>query len=644
MSATLLKKALKVLTLLQLQKRILSKKSLHEAFNKSIDNTNIIRLRVFCFFVILFTLAQLFNDFIIKDFWNLSQQLYFRYIDFTNLIISLIILFFAFYNRNSKSEASLPKNKIVTHILIVIVLIYTASISSAEQYVFYYTPTFTFTTLIISILFFIDGWILLLYFLTGSIILLLNPYRSFSNEELSSVYYGSIYIVVPVSWIISRILMYFRKENFIDKYHLSVIRNDLERQVHQRTKEYIDTNIELERKIELQKQYEDVLKKAKKKAEESDKLKSAFLANISHEVRTPMNAIVGFTDLLVKTDPHNEEKKQRYGAIIKNRSHDLIKIIDDLIMISKIESGQIEVFTENVNLNRIYDDIHFDKSNKIKLLKKFNLEIVLKKQFTDENSNIKTDKFKLQHILDNLVDNAIKFTETGTIEVSYKVADKDFIQFAVADTGIGIREDTKIVIFDTFRQSELGMSRKYHGIGLGLSLCKEFANILDGKIWLESEQNKGTKVFFTIPYVPINETNKEKNNEIKYPSDIIDEKDEKTILIVEDDSISRDYFSEILNLSNIKLEFAYTGKEAVKKATGKKLYDLVLMDIQLPDISGIEVTKKIKKKYKDITIIAQSAYTSQEVVKDCMNAGCDDFVPKPIDNMLLYNKIREYLV
>jgi len=243
------------------------------------------------------------------------------------------------------------------------------------------------------------------------------------------------------------------------------------------------------------KRLNEELLKAKEKSEESDRLKTAFLQNMSHEIRTPMNAIVGFSSMLEEPDLSPEELKN-YLSIIVNSSNQLLSIVTDIITISSIDTKQMSVNVEKVTINNLMDHLLSIFNNQASNI---NIELIVKKPLPDESSEIYTDQTKLTQILSNLLSNALKFTPHGCIEFGYQLKTNE-LEFYVKDDGIGIYPDQHEIIFERFRQADLSTTRKYGGSGLGLSISKGFVELLGGKIWLESEPDKGSTFFFTIPY------------------------------------------------------------------------------------------------------------------------------------------------
>ncbi len=381
----------------------------------------------------------------------------------------------------------------------------------------------------------------------------------------------------------------------------------------------------------------DELKAAKEKAEESDKLKSAFLANMSHEIRTPMNAILGFSTLM-RNRVLTDEKRKDYIDLINSNCRQLLRIITDIIDISKIEAGQISIFNKNFNLNKALQELHLSFNNQIEAMQK-PIEFVLKTGLKNEFSSIFTDKVRLEQILSNLLSNSIKFTEKGKIEFGYYIDRRSDIVFYVKDTGIGMTEEEQKVIFDRFRQVSSSYNKIYGGTGLGLSISKGLAEKLGGSIWVESEVDEGSVFYFNIPYKP--GISVEKPAQIEYSKNYIWK--DKTILIAEDEEVNYNLLETIILPTKAKIIWVRNGLDAVKACKESPEIDLVLMDIKMPELNGFEATKRIKKIRKSLPIIAQTAYAMSVDEDNCLRAGCDDYVSKPlrIDDFL--NKINDYL-
>jgi signal transduction histidine kinase/CheY-like chemotaxis protein len=373
---------------------------------------------------------------------------------------------------------------------------------------------------------------------------------------------------------------------------------------------------------------------AKEKAEESDQLKSAFLSNMSHEIRTPMNAIIGFSDLLEEENIEEDTKKE-YIKLIQSNSLKLLNLIDDIIDIAKIEANQIQIRESEILLHQLLDELH--KTFKSKTNSKINL--ILKKVEDYNEISMTTDGFRLQQVLTNLLSNAFKFTDQGDIEFGYTIKNK-FLEFFVSDTGIGIPKDSHNIIFDRFRQIDDTGNRLYGGTGLGLSICKCIIELLNGKIWLESKTGGGSTFYFTIPFKSNSKRIARKN---KKETEKKFNWNKKTILIAEDEHDSFILLQTILKRTNINIIHAKTGKQAIEYFENEKNIDLILMDIQMPEINGLEATEKIKSIKSDIPIIAQTAFALPGEKQKCVETGCDSYITKPINRTTLLTLLASYL-
>lgn len=380
------------------------------------------------------------------------------------------------------------------------------------------------------------------------------------------------------------------------------------------------------------------LTSALKRAEESDRLKSAFLANMSHEIRTPMNGIMGFADLLKEQNLTGDEQK-RYISIIEKSGNRMLNIINDLINISRIESGQLEANYSIVNINELNEELFsfFEPESK-----NAGLSLSFQNGISDKEANIITDKEKLSAILSNLIKNAIKYTRNGWVKFGYKRYSGQ-IEYFVKDSGIGIPEGKQEAVFDRFVQADLSISSPYEGAGLGLAITKGYVDLLGGRIWLDSEHGKGTTFYFTIPYK--SKTSQEIQTE--HP-DKTNPKTEKNIkgesaLIVDDVESADIYLSRVLKSSFKTLLHAKTGRKAVEICKGNKNIDLILMDIKIPDMDGYQATKEITAFNEDVIIIAQTAYAMEGDREKAMEAGCDDYIAKPIKKNELLELISKYI-
>lgn len=376
------------------------------------------------------------------------------------------------------------------------------------------------------------------------------------------------------------------------------------------------------------------LLKAKEKAEESDKIKSAFLANMSHEIRTPMNGILGFLDLL-ENPVLSDENKTKYINIVRKSSKRLLETINDIIEISKIDAGDNQLNNTQFELLEFY----------LQIINFFKIEAEAKGISLNSNTNfnkgskkITSDKYKIESILTNLIKNAIKFTTEGSIEFGGFILENKLL-FYVKDTGRGIPQDRLDVIFERFMQADLKLTRAHEGSGLGLSIAKAYSDSLNGKIWVESELNIGSCFYFSMPIQNNTEILIEKTEvqEVK----ITNNKKIK-ILLVEDDETSQ--ILSIQTLQNVSSEIiiANNGIEAIDKTKENPDIDLILMDIKMPKMNGLEATEEIRKFNNKVIIIAQTAYALLGDKEIAIKAGCNDYLTKPVIIEELDKLLKKY--
>jgi len=400
--------------------------------------------------------------------------------------------------------------------------------------------------------------------------------------------------------------------------------------------ELINTNKELAyQNSEKEKQAIELIK-AKVKAEESDRLKSTFLANMSHEVRTPMNGIIGFTELLKEPNLTNEEQ-QDYIRTIELCGERMQNTLNDIIDFSKIESGLTKVANKESNINGQIEFIY--KFFKPEVESK-GLQFLVKNGLPLKEAIIKTDNEKVYAILTNLIKNAIKFTNKGSIEFGYEKKG-EYLEFFVKDTGVGIPLIQQQMIFERFRQVNESLDRMYEGSGLGLSISKSYVGMLGGKIWVESEERKGSIFYFTIPYNAILEEKSAIENAVSAEHKEGQIKNLK-ILVAEDDEISYSLLSKTLQKISKEVIHAKTGLEAVMACRNNPDLDLVLMDIKMPDMDGHEAIRQIRLFNKDIIIIAQTAFILSNDREKAIEAGGNDYISKPINMKLLNELIKKH--
>lgn len=454
-------------------------------------------------------------------------------------------------------------------------------------------------------------------------------------------------LLALIGFVIIMVLIKLRERSLIKEKEI------LEAKVKERTneinlqKEELKSQSESLEKInkELEQQQghlEQLVKKrtsdleiAKEKAEESDKLKSAFLANMSHEIRTPMNAIIGFSNLI--NDPDLEDNSRaEITQLIKKNSHNLLNLIDDIIDISKLESDQLKIKEKKCNVSQILNDILTEFEDVIQDNDKVNVHV--SEEILHNQLHIITDPFRLFQILKNLFSNALKFTEHGIVEFGYKIENEN-LHFFVKDTGIGLSSEQQKQIFARFTKIENNKMKIYRGTGLGLTITKSLVELLGGKIWVNSEINKGSTFYFTIPYKPVQEDEQpkpKKKSSLKY------DWKSKTILVAEDEVSNFKFLDMIIRKTSAELLWAKTGKQAIDFCQGEKPIDLILMDIKMPEMDGLEAIKEIRKTNR-MPIIVQSAYSMPEDRNLSFEAGANDFISKPIGTEKLLRIIDKHL-
>lgn len=376
--------------------------------------------------------------------------------------------------------------------------------------------------------------------------------------------------------------------------------------------------------------------KAREKVEDAGRLKNILLSNISHDIRTPMNAIIGFSELLnIGNLPY--EKRNKYVQTIKNQGIQILKVIDDLVELTRFESGNITIRKSPCNVDLLLNELVLIFSQYKKTQNKEFLDIRL--QYPPNHGIvIYTDTGRLQELISNLIQNAIKFTEKGWVELGYRITPDNKIEFSVKDTGIGLSKDLQRNIFQPKAEDESSGTKP----GLGLVISRNLVKLLGGKIWVESEPGQGSAFYFSIPYEEVPETyhNLTPDEEQQLLSYVWKD---KVILVAEDDAVNFRFLEALLQDTGVQILHASTGAQAVELCLTISKIDLVLMDIKMPEMNGIEATKKIRSFNKRIPVIAQTAFTMDDEISQCMQAGCDDHITKPIDIREFMEKVDGYL-
>lgn len=400
-------------------------------------------------------------------------------------------------------------------------------------------------------------------------------------------------------------------------------------------------DISEKKRIELKlKENNTALVEAKNKAEESDRLKSAFLANMSHEIRTPMNSIIGFANLL-RESGIDEEKKEQYTGIIIKRSGDLLRLINDLLDVSSIESGITTIYNSETDLNQLLDKIYSGIISKPLFGISDELKLICEKAMPGRPMLCLTDGLKLQQIFTHLLDNALKFTQKGIVKFGYKEPSDGKLICYVSDTGVGISPEYHSVIFERFRQADIHNAKLHSGTGLGLAISKGYTEMMGGKIWVESNPGEGSTFYFEIPFVKPTKNDPHYNN---LPEQLKTyDWSSKNIILVEDDEQNVKYLRTILNRTGANI-YVCANSITLREILGTiDSIHLILMDIQLPGENGWQLTRYIKALNPAIPVIAQTAYGMESDRRRSMESGCDDFIAKPIMPLDLLNLIAKFL-
>jgi PAS domain S-box-containing protein len=386
---------------------------------------------------------------------------------------------------------------------------------------------------------------------------------------------------------------------------------------------------------ELLKHQNQELRDAKEKMKESARLKTAFLNNISHEFRTPMNGILGFIDLLLKPETNTDEQKT-YAKFIRDSANQLMEVVMDTIEIAQVQSKAVSLNKSKFSLNEIINDTINEIKEKADHK---NLQLEMHLACVEEELMLFSDKYKITRIIKHLLDNAIKFTHKGKISLNCRIININQIEIRVSDTGVGISEEMQQVIFQPFRQAVKERSVTYGGNGIGLSLVKAYVDMLEGEIALKSTINKGTSVEVTFPLKLI----EEKKPAMDKSSERVNW-NHKTIMIVEDEKNNREYIQELLKRNGVSFISAQNGQEAIDLCRNNAEIHMILMDLKMPVMDGYQATSIIKNFRNDIPVIAQTAFALDRDKKLMLSTGFDAYIIKPIVEQDLMNVMSKFLI
>ena len=380
------------------------------------------------------------------------------------------------------------------------------------------------------------------------------------------------------------------------------------------------------RDISERKQSMKELERAKERAEESDKLKSAFLANMSHEIRTPMNSIIGFSNLLNKVDMDSDERELYVSRIVSN-SESLLTLITDIIDLAKIESGQVTMNYGRLLLSELIAEMKQHACDEARRLQKENLEIHTKVEVGD--CEVEADVLRLTQVLKNLINNALKFTAEGSVEIGCKLGvSGQTVVLYVRDTGIGVAPEHFDLIFDQFRQVDGSNTRKFGGTGLGLAICKNLVQLMGGRIWVESEPGSGSLFLVELP-LKLPSIKKQYQPPLEQVSHESESKLEISVLAVDDEPHTLELYQAMLNGMGYSVRTAPNGYEALRILEQFQLPDLVLMDVQMPVLSGTDTLRIIRERHPGLKVVAQSAHALVGDRDRFLKEGYDEYLPKP---------------
>ncbi|MDP2336921.1 MAG: PAS domain S-box protein [Bacteroidota bacterium] len=397
--------------------------------------------------------------------------------------------------------------------------------------------------------------------------------------------------------------------------------------------------VKIAENISYMKKIEKDLKKAKQEAEIANNYKNHFLANMSHEIRTPINTIIGFSEL-IKNESITSQKRNKYSGIIEENSQALLRLIDDIIDVSKIEANELKIKKEACSLGDLFSELEMTYNDFLKRKLKRSLELIFHIPDEAHHDVIFTDSYRLKQILNNLYLNALKYTDTGHIEIGYTIINENKLRFFVSDTGSGIPTNRLKNIFNRFNYNDDTTDNETPGSGLGLSISRDLAILLGGEINVKSVEGEGSVFFLTLPYdkikIPM------VRSAVKTPSETKYNFSKYTIMVAEDTPYNYEYLYSILQKTGANIIWAKDGIDVLTLFNNSKI-DLILMDIQLPEINGFEATSQIRLKDLNIPIIAQTAYAMADDRQKCLDSGCNEVLVKPIRMDDVLSTVAKYL-
>lgn len=587
-----------------------------QAFYFELHRINFIRTRAFSLIMAVFVIFTGFSYIGMANVWEDKVLQQFLVADLSFLLVTI---FYIIYFNTQKLKANVIRrvDQFLIYFLTAFLLVWSIAISTAEYTYASGFPTNLFVLFLMSALVYFRFLPSLLLILGSLIVLFVFVGLKY---ELSTAIIQRYFTVLPialVSFLISRVLFITKADNFLGEIKilqmnavLKRAKDNLEAEVDRKTHELLEKNEEY--------------KKAKEKAEESDRLKSAFLQNISHEVRTPMNGIMGFAELLSKQNIPLDKQK-RYLDIVVSNCHQLLIIVENIITMATIRAKTEKIHVTNICLNStLRESLAIQQS----FANEKNIGLEMELPLPDDLSFLHTDSNKLQHILTNLLNNAVKFTANGSVKLGYRKEKESFVIY-ISDTGIGIDPNTKDKIFEPFWQHEQTTTRSYGGTGLGLAIAREYTEMLGGEIWAEPNLDKGSTFYLSVPVLHKDKaTNRPDSCQDAHGNDPRNNQ-KYSILIAEDEETNYLFLHEILSGLGYHLLHSKTGPETIEYFRKHKV-DAILMDLKMPEMDGYVATREIKKINPDVPIIAQTAFSNVFEKQKALEAGCCAFLVKPV--------------
>ena len=602
-------------------------------FYADINYINYNRLRAWGYFALIFVISQLYSDFFLEKFWQTGQVSKFMALDLILSLVIFIVLFVTHY-RPPKSLLDIKLIHIrFVQAYVLFHLCWASAVSVVESSTANGVPTYLLGVFTAATIFIVRGFVFFVFLVISLIALFTGLF--FSGMSFNSIFtqYSTTVALITMAWVVSRVLFNTRKHTFYNTKELELARNSLDKTVKIRTAELSETNEKLLAEIKERKRYEKVLQYEKKRAQEADRLKSVFLANMSHEIRTPLNGILGFGDL-IQNQELPSDKRARYLEIINSNSHQLLKIIDDLMDISMIESNQLKINKISFSLSILFPDaVEFFK-NFMRIHNKEQIELILDGFPHNANDRIFSDPTRLQQILYNLLSNSIKFTEKGYVKFGGKIENK-FALVYVEDTGIGIQPEIGKVIFKAFRQGEETITRSYGGTGLGLSISKGIIELLGGIIWIDFSYTKGALFCFSIPTEEVTS-----DSEAFFYLKDFTILENKNLLIVDDNVQESSFLADTFKTRRANI--SWIKYEKLLSNSIENVPDLIVLDSDKDDKHLRQSLSQLANMYSGIPLIAIIP-DIPEIRSEFDKSAGTFILTKPVNIQLLLIKCVEFL-